>query len=105
MRRFVSLLLALLLVPTSGPASTHAADPIPDGAVRTPSGRVLRELPYELAQPSVHAQMLGEHRADPIEFEPGGPPSVLLTESGQPRMAGSALEPMGTISEQVVTAG
>ena len=41
----------------------------------------------------------------PIEFEPGGPPSVLLTESGQPRMAGSALEPMGTISEQVVTAG
>ena len=105
MRRFASLLLALLLALGSGTAGTLATDPLPEGAVRTASGRVLPELPDVLAQPSVHAQMLAEHRGDAIEFERGGPPSVMLGADGRPQLAGAAAEPMSATSEQVATAG
>ncbi|HET6745719.1 MAG TPA: glycosyl hydrolase family 18 protein [Candidatus Limnocylindria bacterium] len=105
MRRFASLLLALLLVLTWAPAGSIAAEPLPDGAVRTAGGRVLPELPAELQEPSVHAEMLADHAGDALDFELGGPPSVVLSESGEPEMAGAAVEPTGTVAAQVATAG
>jgi spore germination protein YaaH len=114
MRRTASLLLALLLALGWTPAGTIAADPppagatadepTPAGAVRTASGRVLPELPAELT-PSVHAEMLADHVADAPAFEPGGAPTILLTDRGEPRMAGAAVEPMETVTAQLTTAG
>ena len=104
MRRSASLLLALLLALSWAPAGAIAADPLPAGSVRTASGRVLPELPAEL-QPSVHAEMLADHAADAPEFEPGGAPTILLTDRGEPQMAGAATEPMETATAQVTTAG
>ena len=114
MRRSASLLLVFLLAlswaPAGAiaadprPAGATAADPMPTGAVRTASGRVLPELPAEL-QPSVHAQMLDDHAADAPTFEPGGSPTILLTDRGEPQMAGSAVQPMETVTAQVTAAG
>jgi len=114
MRRSASLLLALLLVLSWAPAGAIAADlqpldsqpgdPQPTGAVRTASGRVLPELPAEL-QPSVHAEMLADHRSDAPAFERGGAPTILLTDRGEPQMVGSAVEPMETMTAQLTAAG
>jgi spore germination protein YaaH/uncharacterized protein YraI len=96
MRRSTNLLLALTLALTWAPAGIHAAGPLADGAVRTAGGRVLRELPSQLQQPSIHAEMLAEHASDAITFVPGDEPSVLLTEGGAPRLAGADAESTGT---------
>jgi spore germination protein YaaH/uncharacterized protein YraI len=104
MRRSASLLFVLLLaVGSLPPAAALAADPIPDGAVRTASGRVLPPMP-ELVQPSVHAEMLASQGAADIEFEPGDTPTVLLNAAGEPEMAGATLEPMGTLTEPLAIA-
>ncbi|HEX6474641.1 MAG TPA: hypothetical protein VF114_06100, partial [Candidatus Limnocylindria bacterium] len=89
------LLLALTCVM---PTAALAADPLPDGAVRTDDGRVLLPLPEELQAPSVHAEMLTDHGADAMHFKPGGAPSVVLNASEQPEMVGAAVEPMGTLA-------
>ena len=77
---------------------------MPAGAVRVASGRVLPELPAEL-KPSVHAEMLADHAADALEFERGEAPTILLTDRGAPQMAGTAVEPMESVTAQVTTAG
>ena len=81
-----------------------AADPLPDGAVRTADGRVLPPLPDELQQPSVHAEMLSDHAGDAMHFKAGGAPSVLLGRPQAARDGRAAVEPMGTLA-QVSAAG
>jgi spore germination protein YaaH/uncharacterized protein YraI len=106
MRRSVSLLLILLLAIASfPPAPAVAADPIPDGAVRSASGRLLPPMPAELLEPSVHAEMLASQGEAAPEFKPGGAPSVLLSAAGEPQMAGAGLEPIGTLAEPLAVAG
>ena len=100
MTRRARLTLALLLgVACAMPAASLAADPLPDGAVRTADGRVLPPMPSELEETSVHAEMLADHASDTMHFKPGGRPSVLLDSADQPEMAGAAVEPMGTLGE------
>ncbi|HET9540253.1 MAG TPA: glycosyl hydrolase family 18 protein [Candidatus Limnocylindria bacterium] len=84
---FVLLLALACAMPVAG----LAADPLPDGAVRTADGRVLPPLPDELQQPSVHAEMLSNHAGDVMRFSAGGAPSVLLGETGA--------EPMGSVAQ------
>jgi spore germination protein YaaH len=97
-------LVLLLAFACAMPAATLAADPLADGAVRTADGRVLPPLPDELQQPSVHAEMLSDHAGDDMRFKAGGTPSVLLGPAQAPEMAGTAVEPMGTLA-QVSAAG
>ena len=77
-RRARLAFVLLLAVACAMPAAGLAADPLPDGAVRTADGRVLPPLPDELQQPSVHAEMLADHAGDAMRFRAGGAPSVLL---------------------------
>ncbi|HKO34783.1 MAG TPA: glycosyl hydrolase family 18 protein [Candidatus Limnocylindria bacterium] len=98
-RRARLTFVLLLAVACAMPVAGLAADPLPDGAVRTDDGRVLPPLPDELQQPSVHAEMLSDHADDTMRFKAGGAPSVLLGETAEPEMAGAAIEPMGTLSQ------
>ncbi|HEX5578479.1 MAG TPA: glycosyl hydrolase family 18 protein, partial [Candidatus Limnocylindria bacterium] len=107
-RLLIAVALVLLLPLTwLPPTASLAADPLPDGAVRTAGGRVLPPLPDELGEPSVHAEMLAAHAQDAPSFTAGGAPSVLLEEAGEPAMAGASVDPLGTLSEgaQVSAAG
>jgi spore germination protein YaaH len=99
LRRAPLTLVLLLAVALVMPAATLAADPLPDGAIRTAGGRVLPPLPDGLEQPSVHAEMLADHAGDTMDFKAGGAPSVLLGSADEPEMAGASLEPMGTLSQ------
>jgi hypothetical protein len=54
-RRARFTFVLLLAIACAMPVAGLAADPLPDGAVRTDGGRVLPPLPDELQQPSVHA--------------------------------------------------
>lgn len=90
----LSLALAWML-----PAASLAADPLPDGAVRTSEGRVLPPIADELVQPSVHAEMLADHADDTFRFTEGGAPSVVLDDAGEPEMASASVDPLGTLAE------
>src|SRR5262245_8480215 len=96
---FVLLLAVTCVMPTAA----LAADPLPEGAVRTDDGRVLLPLPEELQAPSVHAQMLTDHATDTMHFTPGGAPSVVLGATDRPEMAGASVEPMGTLAQVSAT--
>jgi spore germination protein YaaH len=102
MRRTPAAVLALLLMagwlPTSG---ARAVDPLSDGSVVTSDGRVLPPMPAELFQPSVHAEMLADHAADTIHFEPGAKPTILLDQYGEPQLAGSAVLEGGLTTESL----
>jgi spore germination protein YaaH len=104
LRRARLSFVLLLAVTCVMPGAALAADPLPDGAVRTADGRVLPPLPDELQAPSVHAEMLTDHAGDTMRFKPGGAPSVVLNAANQPEMAGAAIQPMGTLA-QVSTTG
>ncbi|MDQ3879473.1 MAG: glycosyl hydrolase family 18 protein, partial [Chloroflexota bacterium] len=51
--------------------------------VTLPDGRVLSPPPAGVDVPSIHAEMLAEHGADVVHFEPGVRPSVDLPEQAQ----------------------
>jgi spore germination protein YaaH len=98
-RRARLTFVLLLAVACAMPVAGLAADPLPDGAVRTDEGRVLPPLPDALQQPSVHAEMLADHAGDAMRFKAGGAPSVLLGEAAEPEMTGAAVEPSGTLAQ------
>jgi spore germination protein YaaH len=99
-RRLIAVPLVLSLPLTwIPPTASLAADPLPDGALRTDGGRVLPPLPDELGEPSAHAEMLAAHAGDMPSFTAGGAPSVLLDEAGEPVMAASAVDPIGALAE------
>ncbi|MEP6469411.1 MAG: glycosyl hydrolase family 18 protein [Chloroflexota bacterium] len=107
MRRPASLLAILLLALGSlPPAQVLAADPIPNGAVRSASGRVLPPMPNELRRSSVHAEMLSNQGAAPIHFEPGGAPSILLNATGEPEIDGApVVRSMDALAEPLAVSG
>ncbi|HYN65071.1 MAG TPA: hypothetical protein VES36_10760, partial [Candidatus Limnocylindrales bacterium] len=102
MRRTPAVLLILLLMVGSlQEATAHAADPPSEATVVTANGHVLPPMPSELRQPSVHADMLAEHAADTLDFDPGGPPTILLDRNGAPQAAGAAADLDGGLSAEL----
>jgi spore germination protein YaaH len=79
-RRLTALLLLATLLVTSSvaPGAAIGAEPDDDVSVLAASGRHLPPMPEELRQPSVHAEMLATLGSGSFDFEPGGPPSILL---------------------------
>ena len=109
-QRIPALLLigSLLLVQAVAPAGVSAAPP-PSGSVTTSSGRVLPPLPDGLLEPSIQATMLADHQADAMDFQPGGAPSVQLSDDGTPMLSGgsvsgSAVPGAAGITSQAYTA-
>jgi spore germination protein YaaH len=97
-RQTVALLsAALLLAQAAAPLETMAADPLPDGSVVTQNGRVLPPMPYGLVQASVQAEMLADHAGDRLSFEPGGEPTVLLSD-GKASLASGSAAPSGLLA-------
>jgi spore germination protein YaaH/uncharacterized protein YraI len=105
MRRSPAVVLILLLMVGSlPPGPVHAADPIVDGPLATPDGRsdgpALQPMPDELAQPSVHAEMLAAHAADTLDFKPGAAPTVALERPGDTDLSRATAEMDGGLATQ-----
>ena len=104
MRRIPAALLTLsLAVAALSPGVAQAAGPaqdheLPDGAVRASDGRMLPPMPDGVHETSIHAEMLEEHADDPVSFEPGGAPTILLSDNGAARLTGDAVAPDGAVA-------
>ncbi len=96
--RSMLALITLGIVVFGTPSGTLATDPLPDGSILTDDGRVLPPMPDGMLQTSVHAEMLADEGSTAMSFEPGGDPTILLDGTGDPKMAGTSVEPAGTIA-------